>query len=264
MGFFKGSFLFIASVLLLISFLLGNIFLTLNMSLNYETLQSEFTPVVKDVAEKEFSISSVIVDEQFFLMELYCQNNSEFVFSESGYTFVIPCDVVAKGSDAVIEEGINSLVNDIYYQDYDCNFWNCLDKSEVPYFLVSEKAKDYWKGKFYLSLLISIVLIIIIFFLVEQKYNVLTLTGCLLVISSLPLIKLEKLLSFINYKYVADFLIVFFSKSYSVFLISFILGIIILGIGIGLKFYMPNSIKKKFSRKEVKKIVKEEISKKKK
>ena len=263
MGFFKGSFLFIASVLLLISFLLGNIFLTLNMSLNYETLQSEFTPVVKDVAEKEFSISSVIVDEQFFLMELYCQNNSEFVFSESGYTFVIPCDVVAKGSDAVIEEGINSLVNDIYYQDYDCNFWNCLDKSEVPYFLVSEKAKDYWKSKFYITLFVSFILIVLTFLLVEQKYNLLTLTGGLLIVSSLPLIKLEKILSLINYKYVSDFIAIFFSKSYSVFLVSFILGIIVLGIGIGLKFYMSDSFKKKFSRKEVKDIVKEEVSKKK-
>tara|TARA_Y100000034_G_scaffold41320_2_gene50841 strand:+ start:2497 stop:3291 length:795 start_codon:yes stop_codon:yes gene_type:complete len=264
MGFFKGGLLFIVSIVLLFSFLAGNIFLTLNMSLDYKILQSEFTPVIKDVAEKEFSISSVIVDEQFFLMELYCQNNSEYVFSESGYVFEIPCDVVIKGSDAVIEEGINGLLEDIYYKDYECNFWNCLDKSEVPYFLVSEKAKEYWKSKFYLSLLVSVVLVILIFFLVEQKYNLFTLTGSLLIISSLPLIKLERLSSFINYRYVSDFLIVFFSKSYNVFLISFILGIIILGVGIGLRFYMPNSIKKKFSKSDVKKIVKEEISKKKK
>ena len=264
MGFFKGTFLFIASIILLLSLLAGNIFLALSMSLNYETLQSEFTPVIKDVAEKEFGISSVIVDEQFLLMELYCQDNSEYVFSESGYVFEIPCSIVDQGSDAVIEKGISDFADDIYYQDYECDFWDCFYKSEVPYFLVSEKAKEYWKSKFYLSLLLSIILIIAIFFLVEQKYNLLTLIGSLLIISSLPLIKIEKLLSLIDYKYISDFLIIFLNKSYNIFLISFILGIIILGIGIGLRFYMPNLRKEKFSKSDVKTIVKEEISKKKK
>ncbi|MAG79232.1 hypothetical protein CMI40_02550 [Candidatus Pacearchaeota archaeon] len=262
MGFLKGGGLFIVSTLLLISLLLGNIFLTLNLSLKYDILEPELTSVVKDVVEEEFGLSSII-DEQYPFMEFYCQNHSDFVFSESGYTFEIPCDVIAKGSDAVVEKGVSDLVNDIYYDNYDCNFWNCIDKSEIPYFLVSEKAKDYWKSKFYITLFVSFILIVLTFLLVEQKYNLLTLTGGLLIVSSLPLIKLEKILSLINYKYVSDFIAIFFSKSYSVFLVSFILGIIVLGIGIGLKFYMSDSFKKKFSRKEVKDIVKEEVSKKK-
>ena len=100
------------------------------------------------------------MEENYPAMELYCQNNSEFVFREdtSGYTFSIPCDIVAQGSEAIVDYGVNSLIEQVYYEDYDCEFWDCIGKTSSPLFLISEKAKNYWNSKFYLALMASVVL----------------------------------------------------------------------------------------------------------
>ena len=49
---------------------------------------------------------------------------------------------------------------------------------------------------------------------------------------------------------------IFFSRAATVFWIILILGILILGGGIALRFLKPELIKKKLSKKDVKKIVK--------
>jgi hypothetical protein len=273
MGFIRGGLLVIVSVLLFSSFLAGNFFLTLTLSLDYDTIQPELVSVVSELSEDEINLRQVI-DEELPFMEEYCQNNSEYVFSDQGHTFVIPCSVVSQGSDAIISYGLNTLVEEVYYKEYDCDFWKCLEKTGDPFFLVSEKAKDYWKQKFYFSLIASIILVALAFILIEKRTSLPILVGIMLIASGIPFL----IINWISFnwiplpmfgEYFVQLFTIFFAKSYTVFLISFILGLIVLGIGILSKFFsigfkISNFFSKKkkgISKKEVKNIVKEEISK---
>jgi len=235
MGFIRGGLFVIASVLLFVLFLAGNTFLTLNLSLTYDNVQQELVSVIKDIVGDEMNLSEKI-ENDFEVMKLYCENNSEYVFSQEEHTFVIPCEIISEGSDAVIDYGINNLVNEVYYEEYDCNFWDCIKDTEAPFFLVSEKAKNYWGEKFYFSLLICLILIILMFFLIENKTNLLIVVGSLLIVSSLPFMRLNWVLSFIN-ESLFGFFTIFFSKAHYVFLIVFILGLFVIGFGIILKFF---------------------------
>ena len=274
MGFIRGGLVVILSVILFLSFLIGNLIFTMTLSLEYENVNSELTKTVKELIEEQINIDSII-KQTYPMMQLYCENNSEFVFNEQGYTFIIPCEVVEEGEEAIINYGINYIVEDIYYQEYDCDFLNCFEESEPPFFLISEKAQNYFYNKFYWILVFSIILIAGLFFLVENKTNLPLIVGSLLIISSLLFSKFDWVISFILGNSLLEFIGTFFSQFSRVFLTSMIIGIIILIIGIILKLFVigfkVSNFFEKFKRKgkgiskqEVKDVVKEEISKNKK
>lgn len=269
MGAIKGILLVIVCVLLFISLLIGNIFLTLTLSLDYDNIRVELGSVMKNVVIDNGNLKEII-EKNLPLMESFCQNNSEFVFenNNSFYDFVIPCSVVAQGSEAIIDYSSKSLVEKIYYEDYSCDFWDCLEKTSSPFFLISEKAKNYWSNKFYFSLLVSLVLVALMFFLVEKKSSLFIITGSLLMISSLPFMKLKWVLSFFSGKSFLEFLTIFFTKSYAVFLTSLVLGILVIGIGLLLKLFkigfkiskIFSIFHRKTSKNEDKQNIKEKIS----
>jgi hypothetical protein len=132
---------------------------------------------------------------------------------------------------------------------------------ESPFFLVSQHAKDYWNGKFYLSLVVALVLIAVMFFLVERKANLAIIAGGVLVVASFPFLKVGWLVSLFSGE-----LEVFgslFTKTLIVFWISLILGIILIGVGIGLRIWLVSTgrERRRFSKKEVRDIAKEEVKK---
>ena len=90
----------------------------------------------------------------------------------------------------------NKLVTGVQTQNktYNCDFWDCLVKDEAPFFLVSKKAHDYWLEKFYFALVASLILLAITFFLVENKLNWPIYAGSILILSTIPLLKIESLL----------------------------------------------------------------------
>lgn len=244
MGFFRGGLLFVAGVFLLASFLAGNVFLTLTLSLTPENLQEEFVSNLDKITEltgNEINLTKEI-EEKFETIESHCENNSEFVFSEQGYTIDVSCEVVEEGHEAVVEEGVSDVIDKIYYENYSCGSpWKCLISFENPLFLLSEQAKNYWKSMFYYSLIVSLFLVAIMFFLVERKSNLFFGIGFLLIISSLPFMKINAFLSFFDYSFL-QFITILFSEAYKVFLITSILGVVILLVGIGLKFFNFGSI----------------------
>lgn len=271
MGFIRGGLLIIIFVFLFIILFLGNVFFVLSLSLNYENVQEELGPVLKDltkdklnIIEENFNLTEEMEEAREF-MEEHCQNESSYVFVEGGYTFVIPCDILEEldeNSQAIVDEGIENIIEQIYYDDYDCKFWNCFEETGLPLFLVSEKAKNYWQDKFYFTLIAFAVMVILIFFLVEHKQNTPIVVGSILVLSSLPLLKLEKVIgSIIGDSYLA-FVGVFFNKIDTIFWIVFISGLIIIGAGIALRFLHSDFIKKKFSKKDVQKLIKKSDEKK--
>jgi len=270
MGFFRGGLLIILSILLLSSLLVGNILLVLSTSLEYENVKPAFTSVVGELMQGQLDIAgqdinlTEEVDERLEDMQEHCENNSEYVFSYEGQTIVVSCDVISGGTEAIIEEGIGNLVEEYYYKEYECGFWDCF-QTEGPMFLISEKAKDYWHSKFYILLIISLVLIVLAFLLVENKRNWPILIGILLIISSLPFLKLESLVASFVSENVASMSVVFFSSAHSIFWTCLIAGIVLIGIGLALHFVKAGTaIAKKLEKFEKKSKEKKEAKVKKK
>jgi len=253
MGFIRGGLVFFLGALLLISLLVGNLFLTFNLSITPENIKekisSEAYNIVEEIGGEEIEKT---IDENLHLIEEYCLNNSEFVFSHEGYTIDIPCDVAKEGKDAIIEEGVSDVVDDIYYQEYSCeSFWGCAFDSENPTYLFSKESKQYWKNIFYYALIFSLILLAIMFFLTETKSGFFIVTGSLLVISSLPFISLGKIFLFLGNSFL-QLIPILLSGAYTVFLITFTLGLVLVIIGIALKFWnFGNFISEKFGKKEI-------------
>jgi predicted membrane channel-forming protein YqfA (hemolysin III family) len=235
MGAIRGILIVFASVFLLLSFFCMILLLVLSSSLDYQFVETESSAILKNVFESSNFTSQI---EKFYpMIQLYCQNNTEYVFTVDAYTINIPCSVVIKGNDAILEEGIKNVINQIYYKEYDCGFLDCIKSTEVPTFLISKKSHDFFDGKFYIFLLISLALSAILFFLVEKKANMPILAGIFLALSSLPFIKLDILFSSLSNEMASKFLKIFFSQSFPVAIKLLIFGIILIILGIVFKMF---------------------------
>ena len=269
MGAIRGILLVFVSVLLSVSLLAGNVFLTLSLSLDYDNIKTEFSSDILDSVLGEIDVKEII-EENIPVMQKHCENKTEFFFEDSNteQSFIIPCDVIAQGADEIIDYGFNSFIGEIYYEDYNCGFLDCFEKTGSPLFLISEKSKNYWDNKFYWALLVSVVLVGGMFFLVEKKSNTFVVSGSLLIMSALPFMKLDSVLSFFPDKSFLEFLAIFFSQSYAVFLIILLVGIILLVVGIvmklfGIGFKLSNLFSKKdkkISKDDGGSIIKKEVS----
>lgn len=275
MGVIRGGLLILLVVVLFFTLLLVNTFYVMSLSLEYENVQEEISPFVYDLANGTIEESLGIVDElnliEFGLeqktaeaidaMPDYCEEYDEYVFVFEDYVITLSCSSMEEGRDAVISEAVDSFVESAYYNDYDCGFWNCFRETGLPFFLISEKSKDYWQEKFYFFLIFFLVLAVLVFVLVEQKQNTPIVLGSFLVLSSLPLLRLQSFTESVTGKIFAPFIRVFFSRADVVFWTVFLVGLVVFVLGVGLRLWQSDMIKKKFSKTDVKKIVKSEIDK---
>lgn len=275
MGFLRGAISTIIGIVLLISLFVMNASLTITWSLEYETLKPVLKDVVKDLAQEQFELEGDL-GENIVLMQMYCENETEFVFSQQGYTFVIPCKVINQGGDAVVNYGSELLIEKIYYAEYDCEYWDCVKKTDNFLVLVSEKSHDYWQSKFYVFLLTSIALFVLMFLVSNRKSNAFIFSGILTIISSLPFIKLLWLANFAP-EAVRPVFLSFFVKSYNVFIVVAIVGLFLLGLGIAFHFLRwglkisklfrkdskedEDNEEEDLDKEDVKKIVKKELAK---
>jgi|APSaa5957512535_1039671.scaffolds.fasta_scaffold03606_2 hypothetical protein len=238
MGFLRGTALFFIGFILLISLLVGNVLLMLTMSISYDNVESSLVSTFENVIEGGFEVIegqdinlTEVVEEKLILMQDYCVNNSEFVYIEQDFTFVVPCDVIDEGIEGIVNESIKSVVSEFYYTSYDCDFLDCFGEENIPFFLVSEQSKDYLQGKFYLVLLASTILALLALLLVENKKNFPIVLGALMIISSLPFMKLD-IFIFGDVGPLMNFISVFISEASKVFWIFFLSGLVIIGLGI--------------------------------
>ncbi|MFH1585221.1 MAG: hypothetical protein ABIB79_00455, partial [archaeon] len=238
MGLIRGGLLTVICLCLFVTLFFGNLFLSISWSLEYDTIKPELVGVVKELGEKEIGITQT-VNNEYPAMQTYCQNNSDYVFKEKEYLFEIPCSVVGQGPDAIIDHSVNSFVDEYYYKDYECNGLSCIKEidSDRPFILVSEKTKNSSMNWFYITLILSIIFVIVSFILIESKTNFPFVIGGLLLLSSLPYIKIEWLVSWIVGESFLQFFTIFFTKAYNVFLITFFISIGILLVGVALKFW---------------------------
>lgn len=246
MSFFRGGGVFILGVLLLVFLLVGNTLLVLSSSLDYENVENNLQPIVKDFVDDK--LNSSFTEENMQMLKYYCLNNSIFVINQT-YKFEISCeDINTKTPEQIINSEIDEFIYDSYYKDYSCSFNifksdSCFKENPLPIFIVSEQSKDYLRSKFYTTLFISFLIVALMFLLLEDKRNILLIVGILLVISSLPFMKFGAFSSFSSNEYFVKISSVFFKNSYKIFLNVFILGIFISLVGVGLKFWKKDEKK---------------------
>jgi len=244
MGFIRGGLLILVSSLLFFSLLIGNASLTLTSSLEYENVKSELSSSLEELTKEE-----------------YCQGNQTYIVTYKGYEIEVPCEILPQTPESILDEVFNNSIEEIYYSQYDCNFWDCFEKTNNPLFLISQKARDYWKETFFISLLVSLILIILTILLMEKKINLPILIGILIIMSSLPLLIFRGIFSS-SKSLIFQIISLFFSQSYNVFIVMIIIGITILALGIAIKlfgfgfklFHFVNKIQEKAKTKTINKI----------
>jgi len=252
MGVLRGFGIVIVSVLLFVSILATGIFATLNYSLTYENVQPKISSISTQIIEEQIGEQEIITQILPFL-ETYCQNNTEVIQDFEGYTFVFPCETISKGQDAIINHTVNYLIEDFYYKDYNCTFTKCFEETDVPLFLVSKYAKDYWNSLYKKFLIFDLILIGLAILLTEKKSNSPILIGALAIPASLIISQLQnigtKIVGLIlspissaltdssekTSEIISQIVQIFFAESPKIFLWIFITGLILIGIGLILK-----------------------------
>ena len=246
MGVLRGSGIVIVSVLLFVSILIGGISLSMGLSLSYDNVQPQIHSLVAGIVEDSIGAES-ITNQLTPYLETFCLENTEIVYNFEGYTMVYPCSVVEEGHDSILNHSVDYLVSDFYYKDYDCAFTECFGESDIPLFLVSNHAKNFWQSLFFKALIASLVLAGLIVLLLENRINSLLLVGCLVLGGSLVVLASKKIGVFIagvflsplssafsdgNSELLSKVVSIFFLESSQVFLWMFILGLILIGVWI--------------------------------
>jgi len=252
MGFIRGVLIVIASVLLFVSLLATGFFITVTFSLSYDSVQSQVHPIVVQIIEEQIG-EITILDTLTPYLDGYCEENSEVVQDFEGYTFVFPCETIKLGKETLVEYSVNYLIEDFYYKEYSCEFWKCFEESDIPLFLISKYAQEYWRTLFFKFFLFSLILSAGVILLSKRKSKGFFLTGILLILTSLIILKLETIGTFIAKLIISPISMalteettsavlsqvvgIFFSKSGTIFVWMFVIALILIGIGILLKLF---------------------------
>ena len=270
MSFIRGAVITLFGLVLTICILLMNVSITFASSLDYDDLKPALDNSANGV------IDSIVDFEEVFGEELnnYCNIDSQYIFNYGNESFAIPCEVIEEGEDSIAIYIQNNFIEQIYYADYDCKFWECVKESEVPFVLISDKARVYWAGKAILLAVMSLVLFGLIFLVAENRPSKFISFGILLALCSLPF-KNMNWISKIVPAQVAPLFSLFSQKAHTVFVIMLIISIILALIGIvalifgwKMKFKEENLENKKsaslnqISREEIREMIREELYKK--
>ncbi len=132
------------------------------------------------------------------------------------------------------------MAQDMYYKEYGCGFFDCLKKGYDPSFVISKHSQDYWKNWFYISIFVTILLAIAMFYAIDNTSHFLIALGSALIASALTFSTVNIFVIFgkiFNVSVLTEFVIVMFSEVTRVFLVLFIAGILLLILGFGLKFF---------------------------
>ena len=236
MGFIRGLVVTFFSIILFLSLFLMNLTAIFSFSLHYDTLQPALKDSVGNILSSFLDEGSLFSEEEKEVMKYDCLIESEHIFVYENYTFVIPCQIVEQGESAIIGYVIDDFTNQIYYDDYNCKFWDCVKNSEMPFVLISKKSYDYWNGKFLLLLALSLILFSLVFFVSNNRPGRFITGGILLISSALPFKKLDWLFGFIP-ENISQVFLVFFTKAHSVFIVMLVLGILFISFGIICKVF---------------------------
>jgi hypothetical protein len=236
MGFIRGGLILILSIVALGFLLLLGLSFVISSSLSYDNVNKVLTPIVVGMINQKVNLNQTISSNYIFIQK-QCENNTEFVYSDpanSDLVLVVPCEVVKKGPDEFVRHGLEYVINQTYYKEYNCKFFNCFKETSfngLPVFLVSKHTKDYFNNRLYVSFIVLAILFVAILFISEKKGGCLKIFGVLFLIASLPFVLVSKFGDWFN---LGEFVSLFISNSYFIFGIFLFLGIVFIGLGIGL------------------------------
>lgn len=256
MGIIRGGSVFILCILLFLSFILMDSFFILGSSLKYDHVQNGISTLLQNISSGSlipnaltgnFNLTQAAIGISFQL-KIYCQNvsHTEYTFAYQDYNITLPCTAdVVNNPQAIINKTFTDFSYQVYYKNYDCGFFDCFSKTGFPFFLISEKAMNYWLNKFYIMLAVSLALIFLIFLFIEQKQNTPILVGAMLILTAFPILKLKDLIDFFAGSF-APVINIFLSGTKTVFTISLVIGVILIALGIVLRILGRHTIKKSF------------------
>lgn len=239
MGIIRGGLVVILSILLLCSLLMMSALWTISSALEYTNIRANLGSSIKDVAFNQMNLSKTI-DTNYPLAVASCQNKTEIFFTDEKklYDFKIPCGAVNQGKEKMIDSAVAFLVNDTYYAEYNCDYWNCLAETGSPAVFLSEKSHNYWQGKFWLAVFVCLILFAILFFAVENKSNAFVLGGILAIISALPFMKISAFVSWFSKETILiKVLSALLLTSFGVFVIIALIGALLILVGILMKSF---------------------------
>lgn len=234
MGFLRGVAIFFFTIVLIISILVMTFTWTVSWSLQYENVQPALKSAAQDFIKSSFLGEDFNIREDQLQYSCLVQKNYEFSYELINVS--VPCEIMEQGADSIIAYAAEPAVQQIYYADYNCEMWNCLKESSVPFFLFSEKSMDYWKEKFLIFAALSLIIFALIFLISKNRPVNFIVTGAIIILCSLPFNSLGWAL-FLLPSDLSGLFSVFFTKSHSVFIILLILGIAFIVTGIVSKIF---------------------------
>lgn len=254
MSFLRGGLIFLISLILFFSLFFSNVFLNLSWSLEYDTLEPNLIQVTNKF------INKTGVGEEISMavtaMEFYCMTHSNYVFMEENIGVEVPCEIVDSGPNSSTDYIVKYLINKVYYDNYNCEFWSCVKESQIPFVLISEKAKDYWYDKFKLAIYVSLIAFALSFILVRKKSNAFINVGILTIAAAILFKQFDWVLKIFPDNSLFELLDIFFAKSLNIMIVMCVIGALLLVVGILFRFFrlstkISNLFKKKESKEEI-------------
>jgi hypothetical protein len=238
MGFIRGVLITFFSIVLFFSLFLMNFTLVLSLSLNYDNLQPALKSSADGILTNSLAQKNMFSEDEKKNMEDYCSVEEDYIFTYENYSFVIPCEIIEQGENSIADYITVNLIDSIYYAKYNCEFLECVkDSPSLPFVLFSEKAKDYWNGKFFLLAALSLLLFALIFLISKDRPGRFIVGGVLVILSALPFRKLDWISTFIPNNNLSVIFSAFFTKAHLVFIVMLIIGTIFIIWGILCKIF---------------------------
>lgn len=254
----KKSLLAVIFIILIILLIVSNLFLILTLSLSYDNVRESAIPYLKELLYQKFSEDQVL--NLYDSSKRVCENDIQVDFNVRASLFngkyefprlSLNCQELAITNNQTFDDLLIEKALFIHYysqEKIDCSFFSCLKTfSSNPLIFLSESGKNFFFGKFLWIAGFIIFLVLLTFFLFENKNNYLAYLGILLILSSLSTFILMKLNLFIENSdiIILKIISILLSQSKSIFALFISIGAVFLIIGIVLEI-----IKKK-EEKEV-------------
>ncbi|MEK6760877.1 MAG: hypothetical protein AABX93_03060 [Nanoarchaeota archaeon] len=247
MSIIRGAALFLLSSILVVSLLMGNLALTMYLSVGSENFKESIVEDIASVLKNQTNADESIQNALPGLRE-QCAGKSEIIINYGDFNATIQCDNLEESSDQVIKQSITEIIDQETSSEICDSPLNCFSKYKGLFF--SDGAKNYWKGMFVLSLFISLALIGGMFFFVENRVDLPVSVGFLVAFSSLPFIVINFMLPYFDNGILKPIATIF-SSSYTVFITMLGIGVLLVVMGFGLKFIkIGEYISKKFDFKK--------------
>lgn len=234
MGFIRGILLILASVVFFFAVLSSALFFTISASLEYSAVQNQTANIVGQLSS-QINLTQEL-NSNLPKIKNYCSTHEDYIIRYGNYTFRVSCEDMNKSVSTIVDNTINNFVSDLYYENYNCNYWDCLD-TYSPTFLISEKSRNYWQNWLYYSITALIVSAAALLLLIKKKRHSPFVIGGTILFSSAIILAIGKLLNSISNEIISQVISIFFSKLNFVFIRLLVIGGIIMLIGLAMELF---------------------------